>query len=211
MPDGTARGSRSRILEVAEGLFASRGFTGVGMRQVALAVGLSKSSLFHHFPTKQALYREILAAALGRLETALEPALRSGTPPQERLAAWADAFGEVLEDNPATSKLCLRSLFGELAGAGANGRAGLEPEATLARLVGDFERLMAEGIAAGDFREVSPSHLAPTLIGTVLCHFTFGAVGPEGAGPGTSLLAEAATNARAREVRELVQNALCRA
>ena len=210
MPEGPAVDSRSRILGVAEALFASRGFAGVGMRQVALGVGLSKSSLFHHFSTKQALYREILARALERLDLALAPALQSGAAPSERLAAWADALGEALAGDPTTSSLCLRSLFGELAGPGADDRSGPEAEAPLARLVEDFEGLIAQGIAAGEFREVSPCHLAPTLIGAALCHFAFGKVAPEHPGPGTSLLAGADVHEGTRELRELLQNALRR-
>ena len=195
---------------MAEGLFASRGFAGVGMRQVSLAVGLSKSALFHHFPTKQALYREILADALERLDLALGPALQSGAGPSERLAVWADAFGEALAGDPTTSRLCLRGLFGELAGSGAEDRTGREPEAALARLVEGFEGLIAEGVAAGDFREVPPSHLAATLIGTALYHFAFGTIDRERRGPGILLLSEAGRHERSRELRELVQNALRR-
>ena len=65
--DGTPD-SRTKILDVAESLFARRGYAGVGLREVAQEVGLSKSSLFHHFPTKVALYQDVLARVLGRLD-----------------------------------------------------------------------------------------------------------------------------------------------
>jgi TetR/AcrR family transcriptional regulator len=55
MNESTAS-SRDKILEVAEALYARRGFAGVGMREVAEAAGLGKSSLFHHFRSKAQLY-----------------------------------------------------------------------------------------------------------------------------------------------------------
>ena len=52
--------SRDKILDMAEVLFARRGFTGVGMQELAEASGLRKSSLFHHFHSKSQLYFEVL-------------------------------------------------------------------------------------------------------------------------------------------------------
>ena len=51
--------ARDKILDAAEALFARRGYAGVGMSEVAEAVGLGKSSLFHHFPTKAQLYAAV--------------------------------------------------------------------------------------------------------------------------------------------------------
>ena len=48
---------RDKILDAAEALFARRGFAGVGLSEIAEAVGLGKSSLFHHFQTKAAALR----------------------------------------------------------------------------------------------------------------------------------------------------------
>ncbi|NAZ81326.1 TetR family transcriptional regulator [Kineococcus sp. R8] len=52
--------SRSRVLEVALELFASKGFRGTSIAQIADRAGLSQSGLLHHFPSKVAL----LTAAL---------------------------------------------------------------------------------------------------------------------------------------------------
>ena len=70
-----------KILDVAEDLFARRGFAGVGMREVADRVGLGKSSLFHHFRGKTQLYFEVLARVLDRIRVRLEPALRRDAEP----------------------------------------------------------------------------------------------------------------------------------
>lgn len=52
---------REQILEAARRCFALYGFAGTTTRSVAQAAGISEGLLFKHFPTKAALYAEILA------------------------------------------------------------------------------------------------------------------------------------------------------
>src|SRR5271154_1312372 len=52
---------RKAIVMAAVPLFARNGFTGTTTRELAAAAGVSEALLFRHFPSKQSLYREILA------------------------------------------------------------------------------------------------------------------------------------------------------
>src|ERR1700691_5237861 len=53
---------RRRAIVMAGGpLFARTGFAGTTTRELAAAAGVSEALLFKHFPSKQLLYREILA------------------------------------------------------------------------------------------------------------------------------------------------------
>lgn len=52
---------REQILEAAKRCFAKYGFAGTTTKSVARAAGISEGLLFKHFPTKAALYAEILA------------------------------------------------------------------------------------------------------------------------------------------------------
>ncbi|MGN8027648.1 TetR/AcrR family transcriptional regulator [Microbacterium sp. 22242] len=56
---GQAR--RDRIVEVATGLFAERGFVATSMQDIAARVGVSKAALFHHYPAKSDLLGAVLA------------------------------------------------------------------------------------------------------------------------------------------------------
>ncbi|WP_029432585.1 TetR/AcrR family transcriptional regulator [Blastococcus sp. URHD0036] len=51
------------ILDRAAALFARRGFAKTSVQDVAVAVGLSKAGLLHHFPSKDVLYAAVLAHA----------------------------------------------------------------------------------------------------------------------------------------------------
>lgn len=56
------------ILDRAAALFARRGYAKTSVQDVAAAVGLSKTGLLHHYPSKDALHEAVLgqAATLGR-------------------------------------------------------------------------------------------------------------------------------------------------
>ena len=54
---------REQVLEAARKCFARYGFAGTMTKSVAVAASISEGLLFKHFPTKAALYAEILAEA----------------------------------------------------------------------------------------------------------------------------------------------------
>src|SRR3954452_22443717 len=54
---------RQLILEAAKRCFARYGYAGTTTKSIAVAASISEGLLFKHFPTKAALYAEILAEA----------------------------------------------------------------------------------------------------------------------------------------------------
>ena len=55
------RRMRARIVDDAMALFAEEGYGDTSLRDVAEKVGVSKSTLMHHYPTKEALLSAVLA------------------------------------------------------------------------------------------------------------------------------------------------------
>jgi AcrR family transcriptional regulator len=197
--------SRTKILDVAESLFARRGYAGIGMREVAQGVGLGKSSLFHHFPSKLELYNEVLSRALERLAASFHPVLHGTGDPVARLERGIDALVDGLAEHPTTARLALRSLFEEE-------EVGYDPEdpppyeETLRRLIGGFQALIAEGVRQGVFREVSPGHLTQTLIGATVYHFASSDLGEEILG--APIFSADQVSGRKRELKALVRSGI---
>lgn len=195
--------SRAKILDVAEALFARRGYAGVGLREVADGVGLRKSSLFHHFPTKLDLYNEVMGRVLARLDERISPAIRSHAGHAERLDRLIDAMVDALAEHPTTARLALRSLFDDV----RHDPASPPPyERTLWLLIDRFQALLTEGVEAGVFRDVSPGHFTQTLIGATIYHFASADLGEQILG--APIFSADQVNERKRELKALVHHGL---
>jgi AcrR family transcriptional regulator len=111
-PEPTRRRSRrDEILEIAVGLFATRGYHGVSMDDIGAAAGVTGPALYHHFAGKEAM----LVAALNPVSEGL----LAGS--QARVAELADEPVRALESlvefhvgfalaNPAVIALHLHEL-----------------------------------------------------------------------------------------------------
>jgi AcrR family transcriptional regulator len=78
-------GMKDRILETADRLFYLRGIRAIGVDTIAAEIGISKRTLYNHFPSKDAL----IAAYLERRFVAPR---RSEKPPAEQILATFDAL-----------------------------------------------------------------------------------------------------------------------
>lgn len=197
--------ARDKILDAAEGLFARRGYAAVGMSEIAEAVGLSKSSLFHHFPTKAQLYAATADRILRVIEAALTSTLAAGGTPVERLDRWIDTIADLLGANQAYARLLLRSLFedDELNGAFEEERAVNE---TLHRVIGAATHLLREGMSSGAIRAASIPHTVQSLIGLLIYHFASGDFGTELLGRSINTPAE--IRRRKDEIKALLHHGL---
>jgi AcrR family transcriptional regulator len=198
--------SREKILDVAEALFARRGFEGVGLREVADAAGLGKSSLFHHFRSKGELYFEMLERALLRIRAHLAPVLAADVPPARKLDRWVDALVDALAEHPTTARLLLRELVEEEDLALVTLPEAEACERIVSELIQGIHRLLREGIEAGVFRRVSVPHTVQTLIGATVYHFASGAVGESVLG--RPLLSTEVVGCRKEELHQLLHHGL---
>ncbi len=197
--------ARDKILEAAEALFARRGYAGVGMSEIAEAVGLGKSSLFHHFPSKAQLYAAVADRILREVEDATARALAAGGTPVERLDRWIDTVIDLLGARPTHARMLLRALFedDELSGTSDEERAADE---RLRRIIGRASELLRDGMGAGQLRAAHIAHTLQSLIGLLIFHFASGDFGAEMLG--RPVFAPAEVKRRKDEIRNLLHHGL---
>lgn len=154
-----AAGSRQRILEVAARLFRRRGFAGTGMRDIAAGAGLVKSSLYSHFPSKQAILFEIVQATVRRTTPALREIASADLPASERLRRAVSAHViELIRDLDNVACFVEEGRF-------------LEPVYLSAHLASrdeyerSFRRVLEDGVASGEFRPVDVEMTSLALLG----------------------------------------------
>lgn len=170
-------GSRDKILDAAEALFARRGYAGVGMREVAEGAGLGKSSLFHHFRTKADLYVAVALRMLEPFERRLTRALAAGGDPLERLDRWLDTLVDLLAEDRRCARLFLRSLFEEDTDLVAH--EDRRADEIIVRVITGISMVLREGIDAGIFRPASIPHAVQSIVGLTVYHFASGDFGEQ--------------------------------
>lgn len=197
--------SRDKILDVAEVLFARRGYAGVGMREVAEQAGLGKSSIFHHFKSKDALYGEVLGEVLGRIRLVLDPIVASDAKPELRLVAWVEGLVDALATYPSTARLLMRALV-EDDPLGPDLPEAIAAESVLSSILDGIRTLLDEGVKKGVFRDVSIPHSVQTLIGATVYHFASGEFGENLLG--RPLISTEAVRRRKTELVRMLQHGL---
>ncbi len=168
MPERCSRFAeyRDKVL----GLFASKGFGQVGMRELATCLGLTTGSLYHHFPNKQHLlldlieeFYEELLATVGRIEQAA-PAKR------DRLRQVIRAHLALHQEMPRHFRLVERDsgcLNEEQQQRGRQLRKQYERKLLLMLGVRhrlDEQGLLATGHAIAALLNSAPSWLRPSLL-----------------------------------------------
>jgi len=133
-----------QLLELAEALFAERGYAGASMDELARRAGVTKPVVYELFGNKERLFGVCVDRSVERLATAIAAAVHAEDEPEARLRAGGLAFIRFAASNRATFDLM--SMGGSFA---EKARAVRESQAELVR------GLMAEMAAEGtDPREL---------------------------------------------------------
>jgi AcrR family transcriptional regulator len=90
--------TRAHLVEVATSLFAARGYDGTSIEAVLADAGVSRGSLYHHFPGKDALFWAVLEAVGARISGPVAEAMRDAPDPVAALRvgclAWIRLAGD---------------------------------------------------------------------------------------------------------------------
>lgn len=148
-----------QIIRAAEPLFAVHGYDGVSMQRIAVAAGVSKANIYHHFPSKKALYLAVLRYALEDIQALLTELHQAEGDSREKLAHFARAQLEHLLEHDCLARLVLREL---LDGDHARGRELAEQ--VFAGYFNLVQALLAQGQREGQVRrDVDAGHMAAAI------------------------------------------------
>jgi AcrR family transcriptional regulator len=100
----------SSIIEAAEGLFINRNYADVTMADIADAADVTKGALYHHFPSKEALYLAMMHNFLDQTREHLATAEGIEESSRERLRRFALLFLELPAERQALMRLVRRDI-----------------------------------------------------------------------------------------------------
>jgi AcrR family transcriptional regulator len=147
---------RQGVLDVAVRAFNEFGYDATSMGTLADRLGLSKSAVYHHFPSKDHLLEAALDEALGGLEGVLTESLAVTGTPSTRLQHVLRRAVEVLVERLPYVTLLLR-----LRGNSAVERAALDRRREFDRAVSE---LVVAARDAGELRSDIDPRIAERLL-----------------------------------------------
>jgi AcrR family transcriptional regulator len=106
-PASDVERSKDRIHAAALALLARYGYEGVSLQQIADAVGLHKSSLFHHYRGKLELAKEVFEAVVAGVALRVRPLERDEPPRLDTLLAVTDDLVDHFAAEPGAARLIL--------------------------------------------------------------------------------------------------------
>ncbi|GAB5469298.1 MAG: TetR/AcrR family transcriptional regulator [Rhodospirillales bacterium] len=137
-----------RIREIAAGLFAAKGYNGVGVAEIGAATGLGRGALYHHIGSKEDLLYDIASRYIAELVESGRAIAANYPDPVERIHRLSRHLMRIVGQHLAEMTVCFREV-GALTG---------EHYRTVSKLHSDYQQIWEDaivaGAASGDFRPV---------------------------------------------------------
>jgi len=155
------------ILDAAVKLFSEKGYDAVSMRGIAAQAGVSKANIYHHFESKEALYRAILFTSASELSRLVSDLAMSTGSFESRILDFATGHLGHLEGNALTSRVIMREAF---SGDDTHSKMLVDEVfgEIFARLVSIFKSGQRDGVLRPD---LDPAICATLLIGADVFFF----------------------------------------
>lgn len=152
--------TRAHILEVAAECFARQGYAATGVAELCQRAGVTKGAFYHHFPTKQAVFMELLNQWLLVLDTQLAAAQAGAATVPEGLLRMANMAQNVFK--MADERLPMFLEF--LTEARHDPSVWQAMVAPYQRYRAFFANIIEAGIAEGTLQPVDPEAAAHVIV-----------------------------------------------
>ncbi len=202
MGQSAGRETRNKILEAAESEFSRHGYAGAHLEAIASQVGVRKTALYHHFPSKAALYEAVLLRMLGVFEQSVVAAMERAGTPTEQLEAIIESTNGLMAEHPNYARLLLRVFIerpSELRTAELGSRLGA--------LIGRRLDVFKQGMDEGTFHRQSTRHLFMSMMGASVLYYASGSLAAFAVGVDDVFTHEAVAW-RLKELRRFLRNAI---
>jgi AcrR family transcriptional regulator len=162
------RTSREEVLDAAAEAFIERGYAATSIDDVANRLGCTKGRVYHYFRTKGELFLGVHRRALDMALEAVRPIVATDAPAADKLSQMASAHALLMVEEASYMRLAVQHAEMALALEGRTPRqALLDVFALRQEYEGYFERVIADGVRSGEFRDVNPNLMAKAGLGSL--------------------------------------------
>ncbi len=168
--------TKGKIIQAAQDLFSRSGFESASVSEICKLAGISKGAFYHHFPSKQSVFMELLTEWLRGLDKALD-ALRSNQPdvPQS-LIQMSEILPVIIKTGEGRLPIFLE-FWAHAAREPAVWKAAIAPYQKYKEF---FMEMMNEGIAAGSIKPIDKETAALAVMSMAIGLLLQGIVDPAG-------------------------------
>jgi len=175
-PQQRGEETRSNILQAAVECFAQHGYEATGVNEICQRAGVTKGAFYHHFPSKQAVFTELLNRWLDGLDKQLADALAGAASVPEGLLHVADRAEHIFD--MADEQLPMFLEFWTEARHDPVIRQ--EVIAPYRRYRDYFSGIIQAGMAEGSLRQVDPDVVAQIIVSLAVGLVLQGVLDPQG-------------------------------
>lgn len=176
-PKPGGEGTREAILAAAEESFARHGYDATGVAEICRRAGVTKGAFYHHFPSKQAVFLELLARWLERLDEQVAAIRAEAKTVPEGLLRMVDLLQQVFQEGSGRLPMFLE-YWNKAAHDATIWQATIAP---YRRYRSFFGGLIESGIAEGSIRRVDPHVVSAVLVSLAVGLVMQGLMDPHGA------------------------------
>jgi TetR/AcrR family transcriptional regulator, cholesterol catabolism regulator len=153
---------KEEILDVAAALFAEHGFEAVSLADIATAVGLSKTTLYHYFERKEQILGTLVVATIRQLNEFVASRVPAEAAADAKLIAFMEAQAEFFERHRTHFKVLLTQI-GSLTDPTTRD-AAVEWRVHYENTI---RRIMQEGVASGLFSAERPNSVVRAVLASL--------------------------------------------
>lgn len=154
-----SRVGKEKIIDIAEALFTERGYNAVSIRDIAERCDVTNAALYYYFPSKTALFDEVLEHHASRLDARMRKAGDLGGSYRERTRAMLMEYVSITKNRRPPFYLLRR----KIEGLDESKRTDYFRRLFHAMIL-PLEELLNETIQAGDLEELPDGYSAAALL-----------------------------------------------
>jgi TetR/AcrR family transcriptional regulator len=164
--EAAAPPTRDLILDTAERLFSAKGVDGVAVRDLAREMGITASSLYNHFPSKQALYDAVVERGVGPIVELVGQSWQPGALRPGDIQETLDRLTAHLARHPHLARLLQRALLED------SGALQVLLDRWITLLYRQGITVIRQTARAAGWQPTEVPHLGIALFGMIFAYFT---------------------------------------